>query len=83
MNGTHLLGDPVQTAQLLRYARLLQDLKQADVASVLGTTQSAVSQWEATGRLRLSSFLPWAGCLGFSVLLVPMAEGENLWSPRN
>jgi hypothetical protein len=74
INAPRVLADPIDAAHYLRNARYRQGCNQRDLAAAVSTVQSAISDWERTGGIELSSFLRWAAALGYNVALVPMAD---------
>lgn len=67
---------PSDVANLLRAKRCHEDHRQADLAEVLGTCQSAISDWETGADLLLSSAMTWANALGYRIALVPFKDGD-------
>lgn len=64
-----------QARSFLRSARIHRGLSQADLADKLGTTQSAISEWENGVVVpTVTSFIVWAGALGVRISLTHTLE---------
>jgi transcriptional regulator with XRE-family HTH domain len=62
---------PGDIALLLRDKRRHEAYTQAELAEVLATQQSTVSDWEHGQDPQLSNAMTWANALGYRIALVP------------
>lgn len=60
-----------QAVRTLTFWRRIRQLPQQDIARTLGLSQARISHVEASEDLKLSTFLQYAGALGFALALVP------------
>lgn len=72
-----IMDDPADALDFLRKRRQREGWTQAEIAEAIGTTQSAVSDWD-TGEsgINLDTFMVLAAALGHRVALVPFAHEE-------
>lgn len=64
-------------ARALRDERQRRRISQQEVARRLGTTQSAISDWEAGSRINAVNLVRWAAVFGYELRLVPPVGGER------
>lgn len=74
-----IMEDPDDALDFLRRRRKREKWTQADIAEAIGTTQSAVSDWD-TGEsgINLETFMILSNALGFRVALVPFAYEQEV-----
>lgn len=71
----HVVRSGRQITGLLSRVRHALGLSQQELGSRIGTTQSAVSEWETGGcRMSVESVLKTADALGYDVVLVRREE---------